>query len=308
MRGYRGTRAGSGHSSVRQRQREKKDIRNSRNFGTGLALLTGFAVFAVLILAFALFFKVDVIEVYGNNRYTTDELIQESGFQRGDNLYLFNKYGKIQRMFAKLPYLKEVRIRRSLPDTIRIEVEEREARLAVFADSGIWIISADGKILEQAEDKQGPDGYSWVYGLTLEKAAVGQNLSESEESGVKALTGLLNAMETEGVTDKLGDIDLSEDYNIQFTYEGRFLVSTGMPEELHQKVVYLEEVIGRLTVAEMGTISLGGEQIRFVPTEKVPVLQVENSSIERPTENGSDAAAQTETETEEISTESQTEE
>jgi len=287
MKGYRVPHSGSrrSHMATRQRQREKKDIRNSRSFGTGLALLTGLAVFVVLILAFALFFKVDIIEVYGNEHYTTDEIIQESGFQRGDNLYLFNKYGKIQRMFAKLPYLKAVRIRRSLPATIRIEVEEREPRLAVFADSGTWILSADGKILEEKKSREGLDGYSWVYGLKMENVKVGLDIRDLEESGLKALTELLDAMETEGVTDKLGDIDLSEDYDIQFGYEGRFLVNTGMPENLHQKIIYLEEVINRLTVDEMGMINLSGEQIRFVPTEKVPVLQVTNSPIERPEKN-----------------------
>jgi len=281
MKGYKQVRSGGRNSHAVIRQREKKDIRNSRNFGTGWALLTGAAVFVVLILAYALFFKVEVIEVYGNERYTVDEIIGKSGFERGDNLYLFNKYGRIQRMFSQLPYLKEVRIRRSLPGTIRIEVEEREPRLALIADSGVWLISVDGKILEEASTEEGLDGYSWVYGLQMEKAKIGIDLSELKESGVTALTELLGAMEEEGITDKLGDVDLSEDYDIQFTYEGRFLVSTGMPENLDRKVVYLEEVVSRLAVDEMGSIDLGGEQIRFVPTEKVPVLQVENSPIER---------------------------
>ena len=45
----------------RQRKKEKADIRNSRSFGYGYAVLTGVAVVAILILAFALFFKVDQI-------------------------------------------------------------------------------------------------------------------------------------------------------------------------------------------------------------------------------------------------------
>ena len=50
-----------------QRKKEKADIRNSRSFGYGYAVLAGAAVFVILILAFALFFKVDQIRVYGAN-------------------------------------------------------------------------------------------------------------------------------------------------------------------------------------------------------------------------------------------------
>lgn len=275
----------------RQRKKEKADIRNSRSFGYGYAVLTGVAVFAILILAFALFFKVDQIRVYGADFYTEEEIISSSGFKRGDNLYLFNKYGRIQYMFSSLPYLEQVRIRRKLPDTIIIEVEETTARFAADTDQAVFLISPEGKIVEEAGEDYDYQGVSRVYGLKLEKAKVGLRLSDFRESGVTALEDLTAALRKEGVLDKLGDVDLTEDYDLQFIYEGRFLVRAGMPENLERKVIYLEEVIRKLGVTDTGSIELSGEQLRFVPSEVTPELNPAGRTIEiDPADTGKEEA------------------
>ena len=285
----------------RQRKKEKADIRNSRSFGYGYAVLTGVAVFVILILAFALFFKVDQIRVYGAGLYSEEEIIAASGFKQGDNLYLFNKYGRIQYMFSGLPYLDQVRIRRKLPDTIIIEVEETTARFAADTEKAVFLISPEGKIVEEAGEGYGYEGVSRVYGLKMEKAKVGLRLSDLHESGVTALENLVDAMKKEGVLEKLGDVDLTEDYDLQFIYEDRFLVRAGMPENLERKVIYLEEVIRKLGVTDTGSIELSGEQLRFVPTDATPELNPAGRNIEIDPESGApDSGRTTETESESV--------
>lgn len=283
MKGYSTSRSGKRTRMLSgQRKRERKDMRNSRTFGYGLALLTGLAVFVVLIVAFSLFFSIGEINVYGNVLYSNEELIEASGFRIGDNLYLFNKYGKVQNMFEKLPYLKKVQIRRQMPDGISIEVEETEARFAVITEEQVWLVSAEGKLLAEAEGDAGLDKLSKVYGLRTEKVAVGGMLSSSPdpESRIAAFLGLVKALDAAGSLDKLGDVDMTEAYDVQFTYEGRFLVSTGMPENLEEKAVYLDEVIRKLAVTDKGYIELGGEQLRYIPSEEAPGLNTDQKNIE----------------------------
>ncbi|MBQ4623009.1 MAG: FtsQ-type POTRA domain-containing protein [Clostridia bacterium] len=281
-KGMQAARSGkrSRHSSAGQTRKEKRDIRNSRHFGMGYAILTFFAVFFILVFAFVLFFKTETVVVNGNEHYSDQEVLEASGLSVGDNLYLFNKYGRIDNMFGKLSYLEEVRIRRKLPGTITIEVVETSARLAVHAESGIWLISPEGKILEEDTSEEQQPGLSNVYGLQLEKAKEGILLDTQNEQGATALCALLEAVSKNHMLEKLGDVDLTAEYDIQFTYDNRFLVSTGMPENLERKMIYLEEMIRKLSVTDVGYIELGGDQLRFIPSEKVPVLNTESKEVE----------------------------
>lgn len=283
MKGYNTSRSGKRARMLSgQRKRERKDMRNSRTFGYGYALLTGVAVFVVLIVAFALFFNISEIHVYGNVYYSNETIIEKSGFKIGDNLYLFNKYGKIQTMFNDLPYLKKVQIRRLMPDGISIQVEETSARFAVISETEVWLVSAEGKLLEKAESREGLRDLSWVYGLTLEnpKAGTPLNAYPDPENRIAAFLQLVEALDAAGSLEKLGDVDMTEAYDVEFTYESRFLVSTGMPEKLDEKAVYLDEVIRKLGVTDKGYIELGGEQLRFIPAETPPALNTDQKNIE----------------------------
>lgn len=299
----------SRHLSAGQTRKEKRDIRNSRNFGMGYAILTFFAVFFILVFAFVLFFETETVVVNGNEHYSKDEILDASGLSVGDNLYLFNKYGRIDNMFGKLPYLEEVRIRRKLPGTITIEVKETFARLAIHAESGIWLVSPDGKILAEEMEESLSENLSNVYGLQLEKAKEGLLLDTQNEQGVVALSSFLEAIRANDMLDGLGDVDLTAEYDIQFTYDNRFLVSTGMPENLERKMIYMDELIGTLAVTDVGYIELGGDQIRFIPSKKAPVLNTDHKEVEwlgaydtstAPTTSGTDFEEEAESMTETI--------
>ena len=86
-----------------------------------------------VVAALTLFFRVDRIEVTGTERYTEDEVIAASGIDIGDNLYLLNKYDAARSIADALPYIdiEDIRIRRELPDTLLIDVEECGTPLAV---------------------------------------------------------------------------------------------------------------------------------------------------------------------------------
>ena len=98
--------------------------RRGRRFGVLYKLLTLVVVCAAAVLALTLFFKVESVEVTGNSRYSAQEIQDACGVQLGDNLYLLSKPDMVQRLHQRLPYIDEVRITRSLPNTLRVQVTE----------------------------------------------------------------------------------------------------------------------------------------------------------------------------------------
>ena len=133
------------------RRRHSNHRRRRGNFGFLYKLLSVLVICGAVVAALTLFFRVDTIRVTGNDRYTEDEVIQASGIQLGDNLFLLNKYEAARSIAEKLPYIdiEDIWIRRELPDTLLIDVAECGTPLAVIQDGSAWLVSPKGKIVEQ---------------------------------------------------------------------------------------------------------------------------------------------------------------
>lgn len=104
---------------------------------------------AAVITACVVFFRVNSVEVTGNLRYTAEEIIEASGIQTGDNLIILSGSRVSAAIRARLPYVEGVAIRKTLPDGVSIRVTERVAAASVESAEGRWLISAQGKLLEQ---------------------------------------------------------------------------------------------------------------------------------------------------------------
>ena len=117
-------------------------------FVPGCAALIAFTV-ASMVFAVTLFFRMDHITVVGNERYSEQEVLDASGLSTGSNLYFLNKFNVKETIFAQLPYVEEVKIYRKLPDTLAIEVRECTAAAGVESEDGVWLISEQGKLLEE---------------------------------------------------------------------------------------------------------------------------------------------------------------
>ena len=135
------------------RRRHSNRRRRRGNFGFLYKLLSVLVICAAVVMALTLFFRVDTIEVTGTERYTEKDVIEASGIQLGDNLFLLNKYEAARSIAEQLPYIdiEDIRIRRELPDTLLIDVAECGTPLAVIQDGSAWLLSPKGKIVEHGD-------------------------------------------------------------------------------------------------------------------------------------------------------------
>ena len=74
-----------------------------------------------IVAALSLFFKADQIFVTGASRYSQQQVLQASGIRQGGNLFLLNKHQAAAAITDQLPYVESVRIRRQLPNALRID-------------------------------------------------------------------------------------------------------------------------------------------------------------------------------------------
>ena len=252
--------------------RRRNSSRRRRRGSSGFLykLLSMLAICAVIIVALTLFFRVETIVVTGTERYTAEEVIQASGVETGDNLFLLNKPTVNQRIRDALPYVERVkRINRKLPYTLLIEVEECGTPLAVVQDGSAWLVSPLGKIVEQLPAGQA-EGYAVIDGCQLLTPTVGTKIALATEYNAKkeSLLDLLAALEEAEMLDQVEAIHLEDASTLTMEYGGRFLVEMPYRADYQRKLQTLRLAVEKLETNQTGTIQLLQEDryaANFIP-------------------------------------------
>ena len=229
--------------------------RRGRRFGVLYKLLTLVVVCAAAVLALTLFFKVESVEVTGNSRYSAQEIQDACGVQLGDNLYLLSKPDMVQRLHQRLPYIDEVRITRSLPNTLRVQVTEFTTVYAVEQEGTVWLLTSGGKIVETAAER---GDTPIIDGCELLAPSLGGDVSFALElqNRQESLFALLTALESAELTGDVRAIHLGDPTVLSMDYTERFTVEMPYGADYPRLLRYLTLVIEELETNLTGVIDL----------------------------------------------------
>ena len=218
------------------KRRNRRRRRGRASFPLRLLCLA--IVIAAFLGALTMFFRIDMIVVEGNERYTEEQIIEAAGVQKEQNLVLLNKY----------------------------KVTECTASAALTGENGTWLMSDEGKILERAA--QIPEGCARVTGCTLVEPAVGAMAAFADEDSYKfeRLLTLLRTAEDKQLLSMIGEIDLSDGTAITFTYLDRFTVKMPWDADIAYKLGNVRTVVEQLEANQTGTINLMNDgRADFIP-------------------------------------------
>ena len=238
------------------RRRRNKRYRRGR-LTVFLRFLSFLLICAAIVTALILFFKVDTLEVEGNDRYSEEEILEITGIEYGQNLFLLDRQAIAEKITGQLPYIQSVKIRRKLPDTIVIEVAESTAAAAVLSDGEAWLISPKGKLLERVTAAEG-EGYLQVTGCTLLLPTEGSTMEFPNDGHIteEQLLALLQALSDRDMTGEAEEIDCSGEEFLVLRYAGRFDVQIPYDADYGKKLLALETIVGTLEANETGTVIL----------------------------------------------------
>ena len=222
------------------RRRHSKQRRRRGSFGFLYKLLSMLAICAAIIVALTLFFRVDTVQISGQQRYTDEQVREASGVQPGDNLILLNKYDVAGNIVEVLPYIEDTRINRKLPATLLIEVTECGKPLAVVQDGYAWLVSARGKIVDQLDAAAAAD-FGIISGCQLLSPSVGTKIALATDfsSQQASLLDLLSALAEAGMLEQVDGIRLDDLSMIRMDYDGRFTVEMPYGADYVQKMTIL---------------------------------------------------------------------
>lgn len=252
--------------------RKKHKARRSKGrLGKVIQFLCIVAVLAAMTVGATVFFQVEQIEVSGNHRYTQEEIVAVTGIVAGDNLFRMNKFAIQDRVKEEMPYIEDILIRRKLPSTITVAVQEWDAVARVLPNSGwvppepeeteegeevilpvatadTWLISVGGKVLEEAPAEDTRMEISGLTGLDV-RAGLPLGVPEEEQLRLNSALTLLGELESREMLADVSKMDVGPTM-IVLEYRGRYDVKLPLDGDFSYKLETLLAAVAERETAE----------------------------------------------------------
>ena len=242
-----------------QRRKQQRQAKQRTRMRIGKAAWKRIAVMAGIVIAVVLsmviFFRVQDVKVYGNSKYSAQQVVDACGVAKGDNLLTMSRGEVAGNVLAALPYVNTVQVTRQLPDTLVITVTEYETTFAMTDESGVYyLVTAGGKVAEKVNEKDARQ-HVVIQGATLQSPQVGQaaSIGGGLTETVKAVMTELDAAE---LTEQITSVTVGSASKITAYYEDRFEVHLGSSERLAYKLEFLKTVIAQQKDYATGSIDL----------------------------------------------------
>ena len=301
--------SGGQRRPVRKRRRSDSEVvytpaRHFDKYKFLLRLATVVAVVLALTLGMAIFFKVEVINVAGMEKYSAWDIRQASGIKDGENLLTLNKAKAGGNIRTQLPYVDKVKIGIKLPDTVNIEITELTVVYAIEdAEDSWWLMDAEGVIVDQTTGISSA-AYTRIQGVQIAVPTVGQQAvayepeqpteelteddQEEEETTLPLLEetpvtvfaseqltmaiSILRELEANGVIGSVTVVDVTDLYDLQMWYEDRYQVFFGDNSRLSYKISAMENAVNQMTDYQRGELDVSFTQwpdkVGYTPFEE----------------------------------------
>ena len=199
----------------------------------------------------------------GNSYYSDDEIRVMGGCKTGGNIFWDAELADIRNRLLKDAYMQEVTVKRSLPGTITITINERKQTAAIIYGEKYVVIDGNGIVLRKTGVQP---KIPVLKGLTISKLNLGEPVEAEESVLLRQTLEMLRSMEKGDMYFK--KIELSKMQIRAFVDDS--LICQGSPDHLMETMENgkLQMVIQELFEQDIqrGTIKVGGDDyISFTP-------------------------------------------
>lgn len=205
-------------------------------------------------------FRVKSFDVQSESgMYTQQEVIDASGIELNKSLVFINLDKAEESVERKLPFLKNVKITKKLPDKLIIRFEESGMAYAVETSGNIYAITNDEfKVLSISGGI--PDGIIPVKGQLPVKTEMGETIAfieknekeePAEDKVLNLLTDIASTVSESGLTG-ITAINIESLTDIYLIYEDRILVEFGDAQNIKAKASMFVRTIEKENAIDSG--------------------------------------------------------
>lgn len=227
----------------RMQDARRKKIRRRRKILLSMLLSVVVAAVAVT-LCLTVFFKIEAIEVTGAAIYAPEQVVQSAEVNTGENLFIKSASKMSALIETRCPYIREVKIKRSLPATLKIQVKEDVSTYAVAQADGYVLLNDVFKVLE-AEAEEIPDGTTLIEGMEYDRLSPGEAAGFTDQKMFEKLKKIASAIQKNSIQN-ITKISLTAGSESTVTYAERIQIKLGGVQDLEYRLQFAMKSIEQL--------------------------------------------------------------
>ena len=234
------------------KNKRRKKKRKKKHYLLKFTILVTLAIGLYFLLT-SHFFDIQKITVADNSYFTSEQVVGISQIKIGDNLFETDLSDAKARLLEE-PYIKNAQLKRRLPGTVEIVLEERTEYAAVAYGMECIIIDSEGLVLRIVEERP---ALPLLAGLDTLNMTPGEPLEVTQNY---SLTDTLKLIEATKATDlyfkmiRISPVTLKA-----YIYDNMYC--EGTPENLINGIENVEQVVFDLynRGIERGVIKVGSD-------------------------------------------------
>ena len=241
----------------------KARIRTLKYIGMMLGLVVVFMLVCIFV-----FFRVHSYEITGNTAGYDESSIEEcTGIERGMNIY-FADLDKAERNILKnYPFVRSVRISRSIPTTLKIDLDCDPTSYFMDIENEYFVLTADLRVAARYPDAESmkteyPNAKKLVCS-DVKRAVVGENVTFMDSKYYDEAMTVLTSVEESDVFAKLTGINMRNKFDVQLIYDDRFKALLGGTGDFRLKLSFLNEIMKDMEGSK-GTVDVSDAEVGYV--------------------------------------------
>lgn len=234
-------------STIQKRPQMNEKTKKIRGTIVKISAVACLFVGAGCFLCLSPMFNVQEIIVEHNNSIPSDTVKSLSKIELYKNIFLLNK-PEVVKNLEEDPYISEVKVHRSFPNKIKIEVTERkEEYLLQFAEGKYAIIDGQGYILGTTNELKELTILSGAETNIEDLVKVKGNKNRLCEADLKKLNmvnSIVQKAKNYEVFSFITKIDISDGDNIKLFLDGEGkIVHLGSCSDLDTRILYMKDIL-----------------------------------------------------------------
>ena len=223
------------NTGVRTRRKRRK----SQAGRIVLAATVIIVAITAAILSLTVFFNIKAIDIYGDSKYSSKQIIKAAGVELDSNLIRLKSKEVEKKIEDKLPYIQNAKIVKKLPTSLEIRVQSAVVAGYIEENGSFSLVSVEGKLLENVKTR--PEGYAEIIGVSAENVKLSQTIKD-ETGSLKSVEKIYSAFNNQS-QNNITKIDVSDSLNMSFVYRNRITVELGSTAELDEKLNFVSKIL-----------------------------------------------------------------
>jgi len=240
------------NKSSNNKKLKKRRKNTARRIIILFLLLVATAIFAMI----SPIFNIKKVEVSGNEKLDESTIISLSGELEGKNIFQISKK-KVINNIKDNPYIDSVTIKRNLPGTLQINIEERKTAYQIKVINSYVYINYQGYILEVSSKEA---DVPIIEGFQTEQDTLlnGKKLSDKDIEALKIVLRIMETAKNADVSKLISKISIqNNEYILEMKKENK-IVYLGNATDLTNRMTYVKIIVDK-EKEKVGKVFVNGD-------------------------------------------------